>query len=162
MLTIIAAVSDNNIIGVDNSLPWHCPEDLAHFKQLTLNKPVIMGRKTFESLKRPLPNRLNIVVSRNCSSVSEDPNVVTLSSFDDAVSYGLYISNDVCIIGGGEIYKQALEVADFMVLTKVHVEVEGDVTFPSFTDTQWERAYTMHVFSKTPCDFCVYRRIQCK
>lgn len=158
MITIVAAVSDNGVIGVDNTLPWHIPEDFAHFKRLTLNKPVIMGRKTFESIGRPLPNRTNIVITGNPSRFSNVSNVFAVNSLEEAITLGCHFNKEVCIIGGSEIYQQSMNVADNMVITRVHQNIQGDSTFPDIDNKVWTLTYSLHVFSDTACDICLYMR----
>jgi dihydrofolate reductase len=134
MISLIAAVSENGVIGVDNKLPWYIPEDLKRFKELTSGKTVIMGRKTYDSIGKPLPNRLNIVVSRNkdlhidgCLVVDSIVNAIRKAGTD----------KDIFIIGGGEIYKKSVRFARRIYLTKVHETVEGDTTFPEIDMDCW-------------------------
>jgi len=131
----------NRTIGRDNALPWHLPEDLKFFKRVTMGKPIIMGRKTWESIGRPLPGRCNIVISRNKNFTAHG--IATVSSLHQAISLAEQISlrdggDEVCVIGGAEIYAQALPQADRLYLTQVHAEVEGDTLFPEFDLSQWE------------------------
>ena len=150
MIALIAAVADNGIIGAGGKLPWHLPEDLKKFKELTTGKVVIMGRKTYESiiamLGKPLPNRQNVVITRNTEykgpsftkvSESEVPQVQVFYDVHSALEANK--SNDIFIIGGGEIYKQALEVADTMYITHVHESHEGDTHFPKVNMSDWEK-----------------------
>ena len=118
-------MSDNRVIGNNNELIWKLSSDLKRFKQLTTGHPVVMGRKTYESIGKPLPNRRNIIITRN--SEYEVEGCETVSSLEEAL---LLTNNDCFIIGGGEIYKQSLEVADKIYLTLVHKDFEGDTTFP--------------------------------
>ncbi len=125
MIKIIVAVSKNGVIGSNNQLIWKLSSDLKRFKELTTNNTVVMGRKTYESIGRPLPNRRNIIITRNSDYSVDGCEIV--SSLEEA----LMLSNNNCfIIGGGEIYKQSLEVADKIYLTLVDKEFEGDTTFP--------------------------------
>jgi dihydrofolate reductase len=136
MMTLIAAVARNGVIGKDNVLPWHLPEDLKHFKQLTTGQAVIMGRKTWESLPerfRPLPGRLNIVVTRNPAYRAEGATVV--SSLAEAEKVGA--GKTAYIIGGAELYTHALPFAQHMVLTEIDADVEGDAYFPSYDHAEW-------------------------
>ena len=132
-IAIISAASENNVIGKNNDLPWYLPADLTHFKNLTSGKHIVMGRKTYESVGRPLPNRVNIVVSRNPDFVAEGCKTVTCLA--DAIS--IANGNDLFVCGGSEIYKQALEVADIMYLTRIHAVFKGDTYFPSFDENRW-------------------------
>jgi dihydrofolate reductase len=125
MIKIIVAMSKNRVIGNNNELIWKLSSDLKRFKELTTEHPVVMGRKTYESIGRPLPNRRNIIITRNLEYEVEGCEVV--SSLEEAL---LLTNNNCFIIGGGEIYKQSLEVADKIYLTLVHKEFEGDTTFP--------------------------------
>ncbi len=135
MITIIAAMDRNRVIGISNRLPWSIPEDLKNFRNLTSGKAVIMGRKTFESIGRPLPNRTNIVVSR---TLEPREGVVVARNLEEAIALGREKSDEVCIIGGQSIYEQALPIADRMCLSFVKKEYQGDAFFPSFSDEDWE------------------------
>jgi dihydrofolate reductase len=125
MIKIIVAMSNNRVIGNNNELIWKLSSDLKRFKELTTGHPVVMGRKTYESIGRPLPNRRNIIITRNLEYEVEA--CETVSSLEEAL---LLSNNDCFIIGGGEIYKQSLEVADKIYLTLVHKDFEGDTSFP--------------------------------
>lgn len=131
MIAIIAAVSENGVIGVDNKLPWYIPDDLKRFKRLTNGNTVIMGRKTYESIGKPLPGRVNIVVSRNKDL--QIPGCLVVNSIVQAIKKAGK-DKDVFIIGGGEIYNSGFIYADKIYLTKVHQEVEGDTTFPEIVE----------------------------
>jgi len=131
MIRIIVAISKNRVIGNDNSLIWNIPEDLKHFKKLTINNTIVMGRKTYESIGRPLPNRRNIVISRQPDYYLDDCEVV--SSLEEAL---LLCANDCFIIGGGEIYKQTISIADKIYLTLIDEFFEGDTYFPEIGD-EW-------------------------
>ena len=133
MISIIAAVSNNGVIGVDNKLPWDLPEDLKRFKELTTGNVVIMGRKTYESIGKPLPNRINIVITRNKDFFV--PDVLTANSLNSALLKAGG-NKDIFIIGGGEIYEQSMGFADKLYITEVDMEVEGDTKFPTISD-QW-------------------------
>ena len=136
-ITLIAALSKNGVIGVNNDLPWYIPEDLKRFKQLTLGKPIIMGRKTLESIGKPLKNRENIVVTRNRDYQFEGVHV--LHSYKKALELAKSFEPDDIIIGGGaEIYRQSLEGATRMHLTYVDIELEGDTYFPKYDKDLWE------------------------
>lgn len=129
IVSLIAAMANNRVIGKNNQMPWHLPADLGHFKSLTLGKPVIMGRKTYESIGRPLPGRRNIVISRN--------NHYKVEGCDTAVSLedAMKLVNDVeelMIIGGGHLYSQAMPLADRLYLTFIDLDVNGDTLFPEF------------------------------
>ncbi len=130
-VVLIAAMSLNRVIGRAGDLPWHQPDDLAHFKKLTLHHPVIMGRKTFESFEGTLPGRLNIVVSRNPEYRAQGADVVGSLEKALALAFKKQPELDVFVAGGGEIYSQALPFADRIELTVMHAAVEGDAYFPS-------------------------------
>jgi dihydrofolate reductase len=139
VLTLIAAVARNGVIGVDNRLPWHLPADLKHFKQLTTGHTVIMGRKTWESLPakfRPLPGRHNIVVTRNGEYRAEGATVAT--SLPAAVAAAQ--SSEAFVIGGAELYAAALALADCLQLTEIAADFDGDTHFPAIDPAQWREA----------------------
>lgn len=157
-INIIAAVASNNVIGRNGELPWHLPQDLLRFRQLTIGHHVIIGRKTFESLKRPLPGRFNIVISRQDYKAPEGVKVV------ESMEEALYISerdNEVFIIGGAEIYKLALPFADRLLLTEVEGDFQGDTYFPYLDIENWERyheAYGCDAKSGVEYNFVNYVR----
>lgn len=139
-LSLIVAMDRNRVIGSNNSLPWRLPDDLRYFKSVTMGKPILMGRKTFESIGRPLPGRLNIVISRDpCWRHS---GVATASSLADAMALaaadpGAVAAGEVMVIGGEQIYRSAIELADRLYITRVDTAVEGDAFFPDFDETCW-------------------------
>ncbi len=139
-LALIVAKADNGCIGRDNKLPWYLPGDLKYFKQATLGKPIIMGRKTWESLKGPLPGRTNIVITRQASYQAEGAKVVP--SLDEALTLAEHVAlidgaEEAVVIGGAEIYGQALPRVDRMYITEVHAAVDGDAFFPGFDAAAW-------------------------
>lgn len=136
MLTIIVAASENNIIGKDNDLLWHLPVDFKRFKQLTTGHPIIMGRKTFDSLPGILPKRPHIIISRKNDLFIEKCTVV--SSLENAVAVAYKNDTQPFIIGGGEIYKEALKIADKIEITRVHTTIEGDTFFPEIDPEIWQ------------------------
>ena len=159
-VSVIAALAKNRVIGIENRLPWRLPEDLAHFKALTLGHPVLMGRKTFESLGRPLPGRTNVVITRNrdyrpagCLVADSIPAAIALCGDADEVFF----------IGGAELYAQVIPLADRLYLTEVDIDATGDAWFPEYD----ERAF--REVSRVPCtgsrgdalrfDFVVLERI---
>lgn len=136
---IIAAVSENGVIGKDGEIPWHYPEDLKHFKQKTTGHTVVMGRKTYESLPddyKPLPDRKNIVLSRSEPDLPEKVELAT--SLDQAWQIAEKYSDKCFIIGGSGVYEQTLGKADRMVLTRIHEKYEGDTYFPEWEEENWE------------------------
>lgn len=136
MISLIAAISTNYVIGKDNCLPWHLPNDLIRFKEVTMGKIVVMGRKTWESIGKPLPGRLNIVLTKDEKFEAEGAKV----SHDIAsiLSLSTSIKDEIFIIGGAQIYEKFLPYADFIYLTVVHTQVEGDAFFPRLDPFQWE------------------------
>ncbi|MBK7691058.1 MAG: dihydrofolate reductase [Bacteroidetes bacterium] len=134
-LSIIVATSLNHVIGVSNQLPWHLPADLKYFKQLTNGHAIVMGRKTFESIGRPLPNRINIVITRSKSFEVEG--VIVQHSIEDALQYCQNM-DEVFIIGGDTIYQQMMHLAQTIYVTTVHTFIEnGDAFFPELDLKQW-------------------------
>ncbi|RMG54644.1 MAG: type 3 dihydrofolate reductase [Gammaproteobacteria bacterium] len=136
-IALIAAVAANGVIGQDNAMPWHLPADLAHFKRITLGKPVIMGRRTCESIGRPLPGRLNIVVSSQPDLAIEGCEVV--DSLEAALERARQEDpEEIMIIGGARIYEQALPLADRLYLTLIDSRPEGDARFPEWSSRDWK------------------------
>jgi len=135
MITIIAAIAKDNALGKDNQLIWHLPNDLKRFKKVTSGHHVIMGRKTFESLGKPLPNRVNIIITRNTNYTA--PGCVVVHSLQEAVKAAKEDRNPF-ILGGAQIYKQALEVADVLDLTFVHHSFNADAFFPTIDMKIWK------------------------
>ncbi|WP_019555775.1 type 3 dihydrofolate reductase [Thiomicrorhabdus arctica] len=134
-IAMIAAMTNNRVIGFENDMPWHLPDDLKFFKANTLGKPVIMGRKTFESIgSRPLPNRPNLVISRNAEL--SIPDVQVFKSVESALKT-LQDVDEVIIMGGGQLYQQMLPQADKLYLTLIDADLEGDTLFPDWTAFQW-------------------------
>lgn len=134
-VSIIVAVAKNNVIGVDGDLPWHISEDLRRFKEITMGKPMIMGRKTFESIGRPLPGRRSIILTRDntffadgCEIASSPGVALTLAGDVD----------EVMIIGGGKVYEQMLAATGRIYLTRVHADIDGDTFFPELNTNQWK------------------------
>ncbi len=135
MISLIAAMAKNSIIGRDNDMPWHMPADLKHFKELTSGKPVIMGRRTFESIGRPLPNRPNLIVTRNTKYKAEGCSI--FHSVEDAIK-SVEDLPEIMIIGGAAIYEQAMPLADRMYLTYIDLETKGDTKFPEWVESDWK------------------------
>ena len=144
LISIIVAVSENGVIGKDNQLIWRLPNDLKRFKALTLGHPMIMGRKTFESIGKPLPGRTSIVITRNQDFKADG--ILVVHSLDEALTEARKIEQqEVFIIGGGELYKQALPIADKLYITKVETVTDGDTFFEISNPEQWEEiARTIH------------------
>lgn len=139
-LTLVAAVAKNGVIGAKNALPWYIPEDLKHFKQVTVGKTVLMGKNTFDSiikhLKKPLPERVNVVVSRQ-KDIQVPEGVMVYDDLEKAI-VGLKDTPEVMVAGGGQIFNQLIDKADKLILTEVHKEVEGDVFFPKVDKATWK------------------------
>ncbi|MFL9592780.1 type 3 dihydrofolate reductase [Aeromonas schubertii] len=135
-IAMIAAMARDRVIGRDNAMPWHLPADLAHFKQVTLGKPILMGRRTFESIGRPLPGRRNLVISRNPDYA---PSGVEVFPSVEAALAAVGEVPEVMIIGGGKLYTQLLERADVLYLTHIDLTVEGDTRFPDYQAYAWNR-----------------------
>ena len=153
-VALIAAMDKNCAIGINNTMPWHLPDDFAHFKRLTLNHSIIMGRKTFESIGRPLPSRRNIVVSRNAGFSAAGVEIFTsleaaisaANMPEEALNMGVSkISTDTSfIIGGASIYAQALPLAQRLYLTQVDAKIDGDTWFPDIDAMQWREISRVH------------------
>ena len=143
---LIVAIADNNAIGRDNALLWHISEDLKFFKRTTLGSPVIMGRKTFESIGRPLPKRVNIVVSRGFNTGEE---VAVAASLEEAFKVAEDTNLEKCfVIGGGQIYSQALPLVDSLIVTHVHTVIEdADTFFPEIDPVIWQVAERSELFT---------------
>jgi len=138
MISLVVAMSENRVIGIENRLPWNIPEDLKRFKKITSGHPSIMGRKTFESIGRPLPNRTNIVITRQKDYRVEG--VVTVFSLDEALDWAGRSpgSDEIFVIGGGEIFRQILPRAKRIYLTEVEWPFEGDTFFPDFDEGNYK------------------------
>lgn len=134
LVSLIAAVAENGVIGRNNALPWRLPADLKHFRHLTVGHPIIMGRRNYESIGRPLPDRTNIVLTRQAGYRAPDTTVV--HSLDQAFA-AAGNAREVFVIGGAEIYAMAFGRADRLYLTEVHAKVDGDTHFPAFNPTEW-------------------------
>ena len=166
-MAVIVAAAENGVIGRNNALPWHLSEDLRYFKRVTMGKPIVMGRKTFESIGRPLPGRTNIVITRNTSFHAEGIQVV--GSLAEALALAEDIAlidgaRELVVIGGAEIYREAIPGADRLYLTEVHAQVEGDAYLPEIDWRQWrEVSRERHGASgPNPYDysFVVYHRVE--
>lgn len=154
-LSIIAAMAKNRAIGIDNTLPWRLPEDLKHFKALTLGHHILMGRKTWESLPGKLPGRTSVVITR--SRDLEAPGCLVVNSIEDAIA-ACEGDDEVFFIGGAELYRQALDVADRLYLTEIRTEFDGDAFFPEFSPDLWQETERRPFKSEggLECDFVVY------
>ena len=159
-IAIIVARATNGVIGRNNTLPWHLPEDLAHFKRTTMGKPILMGRKTFESIGRPLPGRRNIVITRDRGW--QHTGCEAAASLDDALAR-CEDDAEVFVVGGAQLYAQALPRADRLVVTEIHADVEGDVHFPAIDPAHWRETMRESHHQATESgfryDFVEYERI---
>ena len=134
-ISLIAALSNNNVIGVNGKIPWKLKEDLIHFKKTTLGSAIIMGRKTFESIGKPLAERLNIVMTSNPKGLD---GIQEVSSIENAIKVGLNFSENIFVIGGQSIYETFLPISTKMYLTFIDIEVSGDTFFPKWDKSEWE------------------------
>jgi len=154
MISIIAAISNNNVIGKDGGLPWHLPSDLKYFKDLTKGKIVVMGRKCWDSLPdkfKPLPDRLNIVITRTPNISIEGAIVVT--DVDNTLKGLNKTDSDVFVIGGGEIYKQSLKYAENLYLTRIYSDVDGDTFFEGFNESGWNLRFASKIHEENGFKF---------
>lgn len=165
IISLIAAISKNRVIGKNNDLPWHLPDDMKYFMQTTKGHHVIMGRKNYDSIPekfRPLPNRTNIVVTRQEKYVA--PNCIVVHSLEKGIEIARQHGEaELFIIGGSEIYNRSVAIADRLYLTEIHAHIDGDTYFPEFDKSQWKEESRKHHLSderhKFPFDFVVYARI---
>lgn len=134
-IVLVAAVADNGVIGRDGDIPWRIPEDLRHFRKVTTGHTVVMGRVTFESIGRPLPNRTNVVITRDPRWSAEGVTVV--GSIEDALEAASSAPGDVMVMGGAQVYEATLPVADVQILTEVHQTPAGDTYYPAFDRAEW-------------------------
>jgi len=137
MIAIVVAAAENNVIGKDNDLIWYLPADLKHFKSLTMGHPMIMGRKTYEAIGKPLPGRSSIIVTSQQDYKAEG--CIVVHSLEEAIAKGKILDNEqVSIIGGANVYQQALPLTDKVYLTRVHHTFDGDVHFPELPEEEWQ------------------------
>ncbi|RFU65453.1 dihydrofolate reductase [Peribacillus glennii] len=137
MISLLFAMDENRVIGKDNKLPWHLPADLNYFKNVTMGHPIVMGRKTFESIGRVLPGRENIVVTRNADFKLEG--VTVLHSVDEVIKLADSSDREIFVIGGAEIFKGILPQTDRLYITEIHHEFQGDTYFPAINEAEWEQ-----------------------
>lgn len=146
IISLIWAMSRNRVIGRNNKLPWRLPDELKYFKEQTLGKPVIMGRKTFESMSSPLANRLNIVLTRTVQNID---NVVVVHSLEEALDHGRHHCNtqkieECFVIGGTSVYTETLPLAQRLYATTVNAEIQGDAYFPEYDESCWKLVFEAH------------------
>jgi dihydrofolate reductase len=160
MISHIVAMDQNRVIGKDNRLPWHLPADLAYFKKVTMGHAIVMGRKTFESIGRPLPGRENLIVTRNRSFQLEGCKV--LHSIEEVKQFAEKRNDEVFVIGGAELFQATLPFADRLYITKIEASFPGDTFYPAFDESEWQLvSYTKGIKDeKNPYDyaFIVYER----
>lgn len=164
-IVLVVAAALNGVIGRDGDLPWRLPSDLKRFKQLTIGKPIVMGRRTFQSIGKPLPGRPNIVITRDTAFRPEG--VIVARSTDEALAYArreaqALGADEICIAGGGEIYRQTIAAADIVHVTQVQADVEGDTRFPVIDPALFEIAHEEEIpqgeKDSHPMHFISYRR----
>ena len=157
MISIIAAIAENRALGKNNKLLWHIPEDMKHFRTVTAGHPVIMGRKTFESIGRPLPKRVNFVITKDTSYRAEG--CIIVHSLDEAIAEAQKLdSSEIFVIGGGEIYKQALPKTDKLYLTIVKGQYDADVYFPEYLEFTKETSRETHTTEQYTYTFVTLER----
>lgn len=160
MLSHIVAASENNIIGVRGHLPWDIPEDMKFFRDTTKDHALIMGRKTFEAFPSPLPHRLNVIITR--SKAYKAPGAVVTHSMEEAIevcrSHMNTYGNEIFIIGGGEVYKQSLEIVDRIYLTRIHRPFDGDTQYPPIDLSQFKQVECRKREQPIPFSFLIYER----
>jgi len=164
-VALIVAVSENNVIGLNNSLPWRISADLKHFKRITLGKPVIMGRLTWESIGKPLPGRSNIVMTRDTSWQAKGAECA--ANLEQALAIARKIArddevNEIMIIGGETIYREALPLAQRLYLTRVHVDINGDAFFPELDMNEWEETLIQKLAAEGDVPACTFLQLDRK
>ena len=168
-ISLIVAVADNGVIGVNNTLPWKISADLKHFKRTTLDKPIIMGRLTYDSIGKALPGRTNIVMTRNpdwrvddAIVVAELSQAIALASDNVRTTNEASAENEIMIIGGASIYREALTLADRIYMTRVHLHIEGDAFFPALDTTQWTETHLQDLEGEGQTPACTFVRLDRK
>jgi len=166
LISLIVAHSSNRVIGIDGQLPWHIPDDLKYFKAITIGKPIIMGRKTFDSIGKPLPGRLNIIITKNTDLTIAE--CVVVNNLEAAITEAKNYfktqdteQEEIFIIGGAQIFKQSMEFVNKIYITEVHAEYAGDVFFDELSDNDWiEVGRDLHDSQndKIPFSFVTYNR----
>ena len=164
-LALVAAISTNGVIGVNNELPWQISADLQHFKKLTMDKPIIMGRRTYMSIGKPLPGRTTIVMTRAASWWAEGVEIA--ADLSQALAIATKIITDsgveeVMVIGGEAVYREALPRAQRLYLTRVHIEVEGDAFFPDLDMAEWSETSVEHIEADGQTPACTFVRLDRK
>lgn len=158
-VSLIVAMAKNRVIGINNTLPWHLPADLKHFRTLTMGHHIVMGRKTYESIGKPLPGRTSVVVTRNPAYSA--PGVIAVNSLEAAIS-ACGNDNEIFVIGGAELYLQAIALADRIYLTEINADIRGDAHFPEFNRSEWHEtsreAHTQQEPQPLDYHFVIYQR----
>ena len=166
VISHVVALSNNNVIGVDNDLPWNLKTDLSHFKKYTTNKIIIMGRKTYESIGKPLPNRVNYVVSR---TINEIEGVIVCNSTKNAIESAKELCskenlNEIVIIGGGYLFRDTLPITNKLIITRVDCDIDGDVFYPDIDLSNWKKLESIKFLKDTNNDYdfevITYERIK--
>lgn len=135
-ISAICAMSENHVIGKNNQLPWHLPADLAHFKKITMGNPILMGRKTYESIGKPLPGRCNIIMTHHVDY--QAPGCIVVSSLEKALAAAAKESDELFIIGGATLFQELLPITQKLYITLIHQQIEGDTFFPAFDKKEWK------------------------
>ncbi len=158
-ISLVVAMAEKRVIGRLNTLPWHIPEDLKQFKKITMGKPIVMGRKTFDSIGRPLPGRTNIVISRDANWTSSGTRSV--QTVDQAIEIAASEGTDeIMVIGGAQIYEIVMPRADRIYLTEVHAPVDGDAFFPAYSDKEWREVSREHHDGSPDFSFIILDRVR--
>lgn len=155
-IILLVAMAENRVIGKNGAIPWHIPEEIAHFKRTTMGHALVMGRKTYDSIGRPLPGRTNIVISNQPDLVIEGCKVV--SSLEEALDTARMFHKKIFIIGGGEIFNQSMVLADSIYLSVIHREIDGNVFFPDFSEKEFIKTCTEEVEASESYTFEIYER----
>lgn len=162
ILSHIVAASENDVIGANNALPWNIPEDMKFFREKTKGKSIIMGRKTFESVGHPLPQRLNVVITRQPDYAVTAPNVVVKPDLKSAIEYcqtqTSRYGDEIFIIGGGEIFKESMSIVDMIYLTRIHKEYAGDIRYPKVDTKKFDLVEQRDRQEPVPFSFLTYIR----
>jgi len=161
LVSLIVAMTRDGVIGRDNAMPWHLPDDLKHFKALTLGKPMLMGRKTFDSIGKPLPGRTSLVLTRDPQWRAAGVTVVR--TLDDAFK-AIAGAPELCVVGGSEVFRLTLPVAHRMHLTRIHANIPGDTRFPAFDESEWRESerteHAMDARHEHPMTFSTLERVR--
>jgi dihydrofolate reductase len=161
-ISIIVAMARNRVIGVNNTLPWHLPADLKHFKELTMGHHIVMGRKTYESIGRPLPGRTSVVITRNVNNAV--PGVIVVNSLEAAIA-ACGNDEEIFVIGGAELYRQAIGLADRIYMTEIDADISGDAHFTDLDHKLWKEAgrdsHEPDEKNRYPYHFVIYDRNRC-